>query len=157
MHIDPDHPNPVSPEPKNTHKVDVVSFVISLMLAPLVIALLGFWLALIPVFAVLFGGVPWLSFGAWFLWLSLKRHGPGPMLIGAALLANLIGTPILTFLFMVISDPTGFTHELWDVIAFMVGFGIVFSGLWGTVFMYLYKWFYRTKNRRTVTSPNQVG
>ena len=40
-----------------------IAFVFALILAPIVVAVLFFWLFLIPVFAVYFGAIPYLLFG----------------------------------------------------------------------------------------------
>lgn len=44
--------------------LDVFAFVVALILAPIMVAALFFWVILVPVFALFFGAIPYLVFGS---------------------------------------------------------------------------------------------
>lgn len=125
------------------HRVRPVAFTAALILAPIVFALLTFWAFLVPVAAVFFGGIPYLLIGGPVLWSTLQRFGPDANMIGPALAAHLIGTPLLTFVGLSLVDtPTRIEDHL-SGIAFMTGFGLIFAPFWGLTFGLLYRKFTR--------------
>jgi len=63
------------------HDIDAAVFAIALIAAPFLVALLFFWVYFIPVFAILFGGLPWLLCGGPVLWWTIRTCGPGPLRI----------------------------------------------------------------------------
>ena len=106
-----------------------VRFALSLIGAPILVGLLGTPLLLIPPFAVLFGGVPYLLSAGPAFWIAL-RHGVTEWFKFAliALILNLIVTPV----FALLIELNG------DLAMFMVLFGMVFAPVWGAVFGWLY-------------------
>ena len=128
------------PAPKNRYLIDPVAFFAALVLAPLLIALLGFWLILIPVFAVVMGGLPYLLAGGPLLANGLRYNEPSfYAFAGIGLLANM-ATPVLVFLFYIgNSQPEAALNAA--IIYF--GFGLIFAPLWCGVFAILYRKFRR--------------
>ena len=125
--------------PQNRYPVDPVAFFAALVLAPLLVALLGFWL-LIPVFAVVLGGLPYLLAGGPLLANGLRYNEPSfYAFAGIGLLANM-ATPFLVFLFyMVNSQPV----DALNAAVIYFAFGLIFAPLWSGVFAVLYRKFRR--------------
>ncbi|MVO15151.1 hypothetical protein [Parasedimentitalea huanghaiensis] len=120
------------------YEVNKRDFYIALFGAPMLTALLFFWVLLIPVFAVLFGGVPWLIFGGPALWSSLRKHGPGLRLLRSAFVANLVGTPLVVAIYVLFdARPDRFLKELIESM-FVVAFGCIFSLIWATAFWWIF-------------------
>ncbi len=136
-----------SPKPVSHHKVAAGPFAIALIATPLLVALLGFWVVLIPVAAVLFGGIPWLIIGGPVLWMGIARSGPNVDFVGRSVVAHLLGTPI----FVLTYEIAVLGHIEWDsllaIMAFMLMFGLLFSMIWGAVFGWLYKRFAKIEPR----------
>ncbi len=121
--------------PQNRYLVDPVAFFTAIVLAPLLVALLGFWL-LIPVFAVVLGGLPYLLAGGPLLANGLRYNEPSfYAFAGIGLLANM-ATPFLVFLFyMVNSQPV----DALNAAVIYFAFGLIFAPLWCGVFAILYR------------------
>ena len=117
------------------HKRD---FFLALFAAPIFTAILFFWVFLIPVVAVLFGGIPWVLLGGPALWITLRYKGPGPMLILSAFMTNALGTPLLLAVYVLIVGSKGFLlREMADLL-YIPLFGAVFSAIWGAVFWWMF-------------------
>ncbi len=125
--------------PQNRYLVDPVAFFAALVLAPLLVALLGFWL-LIPVFAVVLGGLPYLLAGGPLLANGLRYNEPSfYVFAGIGLLANL-ATPFLVFLFYMVNNPL---EAALSVAVMYFAFGLIFAPLWCGIFAVLYRKFRR--------------
>ena len=61
---------------QNRYLIDPTAFFAALILAPLLVALLGFWIVLIPVVAVILGGLPYLLVGGPLLANALRKNKP---------------------------------------------------------------------------------
>ena len=123
---------------QNRHRIDPAAFFAALILAPLLIALLGFWIVLIPVFAVVLGGLPYLIVGGPLLANGLRHNEPSfYAFAGIGLLANM-ATPVLVFLFyMVNNQPV----DALNAAVIYFAFGLIFAPLWCGVFAVLYRKF----------------
>jgi len=120
------------------YQVHKPGFLIALFAAPILTAIVLFWLYLIPVFAVVFGGLPWLFLGGPALWITLRYKGPGPMLIVSGFMANALGTPLLLAVYVLIVGSKGFLlREMADLL-YIPLFGAVFSAIWGAVFWWMF-------------------
>ena len=122
--------------------LDPVAFVGALLLAPLMVAALFFWVILIPVAAVILGGLPYLIFGGpVFLWM-VTRYPPdfGTFAIGG-LAAHLLF--VLCFALWGFAD----TGRDDDMLGFLALWGVPFSLGWGGTFGWLYASFYRSPLR----------
>ena len=102
------------------------SFILALILAPIVVGILGYW-AVIPVFAILFGAPTYLAFGTPAFILAIAKWKAGPLgLAFAGFLANLAAYPAVLLSY----GP--------DAAEFVTGFGYFFAPLWGLTFGLLY-------------------
>ncbi|MEX0283243.1 MAG: hypothetical protein AB3N23_01385 [Paracoccaceae bacterium] len=113
----------------------VVAYLLALIGAPVVVAVLGFWALLIPIFAVFFGGIPYLVLAGPVFWLALQNIKPRALtfaLIGSVL--NLLTPVFFIFHSFVLNAPLG-----WESIQVLWAYGAVFSALWGAVFALLYR------------------
>lgn len=132
------------------HEVNKRDFYIALFGAPLVVALVFFWVFFIPVLALGFGSIPWLIFGGPALWMTLRHRGPGPMLLVSTFLSNALCTPLAMFFSSWVSTPAGeFLNDLESAIflaAFTTAFGCVFSLIWAAAFWWI---FHLLTKRRT--------
>lgn len=112
--------------------VDPLAFTLALVLAPLVFALLFFWVLLIPVFAVIFGAIPYLFFGTpIFLW-GLGRGLEG-VVAGA-------GLGFLAWIAMCAALGIGWAagRVEQDLLALLAYFGAGMAPGWGAAFALLY-------------------
>jgi hypothetical protein len=117
------------PVPQKT-QVAPVRFTVCLLGAPVLVGSLGAPLLLVPTFAVLFGGIPYLVSAGPAFWVALRsgyRAWYAFALIGFVL--NLIFTPLAALA----ADPSG------NMIGFMVLYGAVFAPIWSGVFAWLYR------------------
>lgn len=118
---------------RQRYAIDPVAFVLALICAPLLVAVLGFW-ALIPVFAVPFGGPAYLALGTPVLLAYLHyRRGSGSE-IALLALATVFAALIATFGYGFATDQL---RALQDTVAYFV-FGLFFGPLWGLTFGGLY-------------------
>jgi len=123
---------------QNRYLIDPTAFFAALILAPLLVALLGFWIALIPVVAVILGGLPYLLVGGPLLANALRKNKPTFRVFSrVGLLANL-ATPFLVFLFYMMNNPP---EAALNAAVIYFGFGLIFAPLWSGVFAVLYRKF----------------
>ncbi len=135
------------PTPKPPERlVDPVAFFIALILAPLVVGLLGAPLLLIPSFAVLVGGLPYLLIGGPILWWALRRGEISDdrfFGLGFKTICALTIPCYLAFLPNFIARGSDIADAL--TLAWVVGLCAaicaVHAGLWGMVFAILYRRF----------------
>ncbi len=142
------HPNhalkPIE-RPRQSFIIDPFAFVLALLGAPCLIAILGFWAFFIPVLGVLFGGPLYLALGTPALLWFLPRYGPHAVQIMAlACFANvalcfLIGSAVVLF-------PNSKT-DLADLVPVYLLFGTPLAAFWGLAFAWLYPKFERTAFR----------
>ncbi|MEP4196868.1 MAG: hypothetical protein ABJL99_14670 [Aliishimia sp.] len=125
--------------------LDPFAFFAALICAPLLVALLGFWLLLIPVFAIFFGGIPYLMIGTPVLLYYIPRHGAHAQKIGfLALKITTLGCAIFALITQL--PPKGNIASM----VFLTLFALLFATLWGHAFGWLYGKFQRDfyKNAR---------
>lgn len=125
--------------------LDPIAFVGALILAPLLVAALFFWIILIPVAAVFFGALPYLIFGGpVFLWM-VTRYPPdfGTFAVGG-LLAHAL------FVICLAAWQMNDSHSANELLGFMALWGLPFSLGWGGAFGMLYARFYRSPIRHLV-------
>ena len=141
----------------NRYTIDPVAFFIALFGAPILFALPGAailltgWptgstpfapfgaVAIISLFAVLFGGAPYLIIGGPLLVYTLHRQEPNSgkfALLGFA--ANFL-TPFLVAPFIVMAG----SFRSIGFVFFVFAFGVIFAPLWSSVFAVLYRKFRR--------------
>ncbi len=118
--------------------IPLIGFVCALVGAPLVVAFLGFWILLIPVFALYYGGPAYLICAGPTLYYFLRRRAPDTIEI--MLLALVVNTVLFLFLLglntiIQIFDRTS------DILVLYGGFGSLMSAIWGATFAKLYVWF----------------
>jgi hypothetical protein len=118
--------------------LDPVAFVLALVLAPLVVALLFCWALLIPVLAVIFGGVPYLVFGTpVLLWLATRVP------LHAGRLA-LVGMGVQGLFLVCLAVWGRLAHpEAEGLVVFYGLFGLPMAALWFAAFAVLYRRFWR--------------
>ena len=119
--------------------LDPVAFALALVLAPLLVALMFFWLLLIPVLAVIFGAVPYLVFGTpALLWMvtrlrpSLGRFALGGLVVHGLFLACLAAWGLLLH-----------DRAALDLFWFFALFGLPHAAAWFAAFAALYRGFWR--------------
>lgn len=116
------------------HKIDWIAFACALFLAPILVALLGFW-AGIPLFALIFGPPTYLLFGAPTFAYALSRYDAGALsLAGWGFLANLLSIPAVYAYGVYEGDGIG-------IVKFIVGIGCVMAPLWALAFGLIYRKF----------------
>ena len=129
--------------------LDPVAFFLALIGAPLVVAALGFWALLIPVFAVIYGGPYYLIIGAPLLLWFVPRNGVQPRQI--AILA-FVANGVATLAAILALGLTEWQHIPLGVVLWFGTFGSIFALLWGRMFAHLYlrfeSKFYRAANGR---------
>ncbi len=114
-------------------KVDWVAFVCALVLAPIAVAILGFWAFGVPVFALIFGPPTYLLFGAPAFAYAINRHKARARgLALAGFLANIASAPAV-FLFGALQGDALF------MVGFILGYGCLMAPLWGFAFGVLYR------------------
>lgn len=132
--------------PNRNHSValvDPVAFFLALILAPLLVGILGAPLLLIPSFAVLFGGLPYIVIGGPILWCALRRgeddldrfFGLGFKTI--VILTVLIVPASIAWIFHTEGNAQA-TGVIWGHLIFAV-LSAVFAGVWSMVFASLYR------------------
>lgn len=133
------------------YDVDIIIFFIAIILAPICVTILTFWVFMVPVWALLFGWPYYVLFGAPLYWFMLRRYGPqyGPNLLVSWL--ALLAAPIIWFSVDWIMngkfEPESFSllgmpvFLFWfpKYIGLFVIFGVVFAPLWGATFICLYR------------------
>lgn len=118
--------------------LDPLAFVLALVLAPLLVALVFFWALLIPVFAVIFGGLPYLVFGTpVLLWLATRAPlRPGRYALVGMGVHGLFLACLAVWSLQAQPDPR-------PMLAFFGGFGLPMAALWFAAFALLYRRFWR--------------
>lgn len=127
-------------DPKVSHPtgaryaIDPVAFFLALIAAPLWVALLFCWVVLIPVFAVLFGGLFYLVLGTPVLLVYLHyRHGTSQ---GAGALAVL--TVVLGGLVFLLVQTLAGTPIPIETVLTLAGFSLLHAFGWGITFGHFY-------------------
>lgn len=123
------------PPQAEPHLIDPVAFFAALIFGPIAFTLLTFFL-FIPVFALAFGAPTYLTFGALFFFLSLRRGWDGLLQItGMGFLANLASAPavLLVLGHFQGADAQGSTMMI-------IAMGCIFAPLWSLFFAALYRW-----------------
>ncbi|CAN1545389.1 hypothetical protein MCELHM10_01940 [Paracoccaceae bacterium] len=129
------------PKTKEVHPAfHPIAFVFSLILAPIMVAALFFWVAFIPVFAVMLGAIPYLVFGTpVMLWIATQSR--------ATFWGCALGGLLAQALFVIsaaIGLKTGVATSLlpnWNGLQFLALWGIPFSAAWCGAFAVLYNSF----------------
>jgi hypothetical protein len=125
--------------------LDPIAFAGALVLAPLLVTALTFALALIPVAALILGGLPYLVFGGpVFLWMVTRYPATGGTFAVGGLVAHVLF--MLCFAAKEIAAPS----QIGEMLAVFALFGVPFSAGWGATFGWLYRSFYRSPIRHFV-------
>lgn len=136
------------PNPAPTrYLLDPFAFFAALIGAPLLVALLGFWMLFIPVIAVYAGGLPYLIIGTPLLLYYIPRHGAAPQDIALLALKTAALGVLLAAMIAVLTDPK-MIHDASGFLVFLAAMSLLFALLWGHVFGWLYgkleRGFYKT-------------
>lgn len=123
------------PRPRpTTYLIDPVAFCLAVIGGPALVALLGFWVLFIPVFALVFGGPLYLAIGVPVLLIYLSRHQA--TIDGISFLAFLsfatFALPAMGVIYLI-----GMEREFATFLA-LVGFGLIFAPLWGMATGWIY-------------------
>jgi len=124
--------------PNDRYAIDPIAFFLALIGAPLIVALVGFWILLIPVFAIGFGAIPYLTIGAPMLIWGLHRFGPNTTILGS------LGALVVVIFLGVLSElrvNNTDLHPQIKILPDLALFCTVFAALWSGVFSILYRWF----------------
>lgn len=120
--------------------IDPLAFTGALIGAPLVVAILGIWIAFIPVIAVIMGGPLYLVLGVPALLWFIPRYGVTPWKIGAlAVVVNALGSAVLIALLTAVNPK----FDTVDFALLYLGFGTPHAFAWGLAFGFLYPTFER--------------
>ena len=125
---------PRTPRPVR-YAIDPTAFVIALIGAPLVVTALTFWMAFVPVIALVLGGPVYLAFAIPVLLWDLPRRRPT---FGRLALLGLGAVAAFTFVLFVANlvFPEGRFDTLVRVYGIM---GAIFAPLWAGTFAPLYR------------------
>lgn len=119
-------------------RVHLPAFALALVLAPLWVTLLTF-VFVVPVFALLFGALPYLAVGGPLLfWLASRRPITPADTAWYAFAANVALLALSAAAAAILGD-----EELFGLSVFIFGFGCIFAPLWGLAFGWLYRLFTR--------------
>jgi len=121
--------------PLRRHMIDPVSFFAALALAPIMVTGATFWILLIPVFALAFGGPFYVAVATPVLLWWLSRHPPKTGEIAAlGFAANLVICAGI-YLFALLNGERNPS----SLAMLYLLFGSVFAPLWSAVFAVLYR------------------
>jgi hypothetical protein len=115
--------------------LDPVAFFAALILAPLLFTLMTFWVFFIPVFALIFGAVPYLVIGTPVILMLLLRYRCTK---ARAASAGFLCAAILLLVVVITPNTRIFPP---DAMVF-AAFGLIFAPLWAAMFASLYNRFY---------------
>ncbi|MEP1964845.1 hypothetical protein [Tateyamaria sp.] len=138
--------------PGARYAIDPLAFFFALVSAPVVVALLFFWMLAIPVFAVAVGGLPYLIVGTPVLLIYLHyRKGSPQGTAGCAAITVIVGC-VLAITSAVIH---GDLHEMDGILTFGIT-AAVHATAWGFAFGKLYnRWRSDLSRRPLPPYPNQ--
>ncbi len=130
------------------YAVDPVAFAFALLAAPLLVAVLGFWVIGIPVFALYFGGPAYLVMGTPILLIYLRlRQGSALEVAKLALATVVVGLAALLATLSVLN----LGSEV-QIVVILGGFAVIIGPLWGYTFGRLYNHWRNDLSRRPI--PN---
>ena len=125
---------PCAPPYPPRYIIDPVVFFAALILAPLLVAALTFWIFFIPVAAVFFGGPVYLIIGTPLLLWYLRHNDSDPVdLSWLAFKVIALGL----FLGLALGAATS-NEDIYGVTLFLCGFGMIFGPAWAYAFGKLY-------------------
>lgn len=128
----------MSDENERLPLLDPVAFVLALVLSPILIAVLFFWLALVPVAALFFGAIPYLVFGTpVLLWMVTHVRVSFDTFALGGLFAQALF--VLSLAIWHGADP--YPQPLG--LTFLALWGIPFSAVWCGNFALLYRRFHK--------------
>ena len=117
-----------------TYIIDPVAFFVALIGGPLLVTALTFWIAGVPIFALMFGGPFYLALGTPLLLLHLRRNkGATEDIMALAFFAN-VAILALGALAAGVTADNGYLYGA----LFIAGFGMIFAPAWGWGFGVLY-------------------
>ena len=116
------------------HVIDPVAFILALAGGPLLVALFGFWLFLLPVAALFLGGPLYLVVGTPVPLWHLGRHPPETDRIS---LLSLVTSVVLTISAASLFKISG-QQQFFEIAVFYCVFGAIFAPVWGAVTGWLY-------------------
>lgn len=125
------------------HVVQRARFFGALILAPIVVAVLLFWLYFIPVVAVVLGGIPYLLFGGPVYWHLIKNgESRISQYVMYGLLANFAFVVVGVIGVAAFQMFSGNASNLYDALSIFLllyaGFGSVHAAVWSFAFASLY-------------------
>ena len=115
-------------------KIDIGAFFFALIIAPISVAVLGCWILLMPVIALIIGGLPYLFIGGPVMAVFLRYRKPS---IGAFALLGVI-TNFATHVLARVLIGAGYMTEYSLRVDFVFMWGMVFAPIWAGTFAYIY-------------------
>lgn len=132
------------------HQVDHSALILAAVGGPLMVALLGFPIFLIPVFALFLGGPLYLIIGIPVMMYVLRHHEARPgIFANAALCATLALCALCTLFFVLTGFP--FPEEEKGLLVMYAFFSFIFAPLWGSTSGWIYTCWRREIYSHTVT------
>ena len=116
-------------------KIDIGAFFFALIIAPISVAVLGCWIFLVPVIALIIGGLPYLFIGGPVMAVFLRYRKPS---IGAFALLGLIAN-FATYVLARVIIGAGYMTEYSLKVDFVFMWGMVFAPIWAGTFAYIYR------------------
>ncbi len=123
--------------PQLRYPIDPVAFFLAMVAGPLLIALLGFPLLLIPVFALVIGGPLYLAIGIPVLLVTLSRNRASARLFGWTALLTFTVVLGAVALVVALAPAHAFASDMSGAVILSL-FGFVFAPLWGSTSGWLY-------------------
>lgn len=123
--------------PQLRHPIDPVAFFLAMAAGPLLVALLGFPLLLIPVFALVIGGPLYLTIGIPVMLVTLSRNKASARLFGWTALLTFTALLCAGALVVALAPAHSFVHDMGSAVILSL-FGFVFAPLWGSTSGWLY-------------------
>ena len=122
----------------NRYIIDPVAFLAALFGAPILFTAATFWILLIPVGALIVGGLPYLFLGTPLLLIHLRRHpAVGSDIAWLAFLAS--AALVAAGTVVALLAPGADTPSILSLAMITLLMAIIFSTCWAATFAWLYK------------------
>jgi hypothetical protein len=109
-------------------------FLVAMVAGPLLVTVCTFWLMYIPVYALIFGGIPYLVIG---LPIAVLMSRTGPVNVERALAWSGLTIVIITAVATLPAAILGEQDSVWFVLAFG-GVSIIFGAAWAATSAWVY-------------------
>lgn len=123
--------------PQLRYPIDPVAFFLAMIAGPLLVALLGFPIFLIPVFALVIGGLPYLIIGIPVMMYVLRHNDARPALFAGSAFLTILALGAICGVTILFADLQIRKEEL-GIVNFYAFFSAIFAPLWGATSGWLY-------------------